>query len=135
MPQVPGVWSWSKNIFADMTFRTSCCKSAAPGSGWAMYKTQLWSSVARLGMPQADQTSCRSFLETSQHLQKLPPVCSGPPGFMVAHAARTTWGIYFHQVILSPWCLLLFFKHRFIPNGFNFKFSPSFQSLQPDLAL
>lgn len=92
MPQVPGVWRWSKNIFADMTFRTSCCKSAAPGFGWAIYKTQLWSSVARLGMPQADQTSCSSFLETSQHLQKLLPVCSGPPGFMVAHAARTTWG-------------------------------------------
>lgn len=75
MPQVPGVWS--KNIFGDTTFRTSCCKTSVSGSDWAICKTQLWSSVARLGMPQADQRSCCSFLETSQHLQRVLPVCSG----------------------------------------------------------
>lgn len=80
------VWSWSKNIFADVTFRTSCYKSSASGSARATCKTQLWSSVARLGMPQADQTSCWSFLEASQHIQKVLPVGGG------ARWIYGTWG-------------------------------------------
>lgn len=102
MPQVPGLWS--KNIFGDTTFRTSCCKSSGSGSGWATCKTHLWSSVARLGMPQADQTSCSSFVETFQHLQRVVPVGSGARRIYGDTCRRCDMGLpclYFHRRILS----------------------------------
>lgn len=116
----------SKDIFADRTFRTSCCKSSAPGSGWAICKTQLWSSVARLGMPQADQTSCWIFLETSQHLQQVLPVCSSACRIYGNMCCQCDMGLPCLLPIPSPWCLLLLFKHRLMPDGFNFKFSINF---------
>lgn len=127
-PQVPGVWS--KNIFGDTTFRTSCCKSSVSGSGWAAWKTHLWSSVSRLGMPQADQTGFWSLVETSQHLQKVVPLCSGAQRIYdnvlpVWHGATLLVFPSIHS--FSPFFrLLLFFKHRFMPDGFHLKFSTSF---------